>query len=267
MKRILIPTDFSPVADSAVRFAVNLFKAHFPEFVFFHSGDVDNTELQAKIFALGLGDNLIGGKHSYICIDKSFKAELVNNLITEHKIDVVVMGTHGYHTPLVPDLFGSNTAAILQSSPVPVIAVPPGEVFNAMRKIVYASDLINLAEELEQVIRFAKLNHSQIDVLHVTPVYPNFFDIDKINVPELINQISIKHGVSGIKYVIEQTTFSNQVLRGIDMYLKSCDADVLAFFHAERSWIDKILDPSSTVQEVTHIKIPVLVFPKYKKHS
>lgn len=264
IKRILVPTDLSAVAENAVRFALNLFKNQASEFVFFNSGKITPGELQSKVETRDNAPLTTGTKSSYVTMDKNFSADLVKKLTSEYKIDLIVMGTHGANTPLTPDIFGSNAAAVLQESDVPVIAVPDGEYFNAVKKIVYASDLIKLRSELELVIQFATIANAEIDVVHITPVYPDLYDAEKINARNIIADLSEKHNFQKISYYIAETTFSNQIVTGINNYLEKHSADMLALFHAERSWIDRILDPSSTVKEVTHIKLPIIVFPKFK---
>jgi len=266
MKKILVPTDFSAVADNAVTYAIHIAKWHNTEFVFFHAGKTTKDKLQENIMLSPNHSDLLQHKVHYISAETDFNAELVKQLIKEYAIDLVIMGTHGSHTPITPALFGSNTAAVLEDTSVPVIVIPPSYVHKDISKIAYASDLIKLKQELITLIPFAKAVNAAIEIVHVVPVYPDLYDAEKTDVNKVIEQIKQEQNFSYIKYIKEETKFDNQVVKGIDRYLESHTPDILALFHANRNWLDKILNPSATVREVTHIKIPLLVFPKFRSN-
>jgi nucleotide-binding universal stress UspA family protein len=262
MQKILVPTDFSSVADNAVQYAVTLSKKHGGEFIFFHAGPENTGKLQDHIkFATGdLEPDISSAK--YISADVDFTVDAVKELIATHKVDMVVMGTHGTHIPFPPRIFGSHTAAIMEEIGVPVIAVPADYIFNSITHIAYATDLVNLKKELASVVRFAKVYNASVNMFHVTPVFPDFYDLDKVDVTEIIETVKAKENFPYITYHIVETEKDNQVVKGINNFIDEHFTDLLVLFHTSRSWIDKIISPSASVKEVSQIRVPVMIFPK-----
>jgi nucleotide-binding universal stress UspA family protein len=262
MQKILIPTDFSSVADNAVQYAVALAKKHGGEFIFFHAGSENLGKLQEhiKFLTSELGFNTDDAK--YISADVDFTVDAVKELVATHRINMVVMGTHGTHTPFPPRIFGSHTAAIMEEIGIPVIAVPGDYIFNSITHIAYAADLVNLEKELATVVKFAKTYNASVNVFHVTPVFPDLYDLEEIDVNETIGEIRTKDNFPYITYHLEETEKDNQVVKGINNFIDEHFTDLLVLFHTSRSWIDKIISPSSSVKEISQIRVPVMIFPK-----
>jgi len=261
-KKILVPTDFSETANNAVRYALAMNKNSDANFLFFHAGKTNTTELQKKISRLQNGDKPAPEKINYIAADLDFNLKLVTELVKEHNIDLIIMGTRGESTPFPAKIFGRNTAAIIEYVEVPVIAVPSDYIYKGISRIAYASDLIKLKQELETVVALAKSMNASVDVFHVTPVFPDIWEKPKKNVDPVIDEVKKEQSFPYIKYHVEETERDNQVKKGIDNYIEEHPVDLLVIFHISRSWIDRIITPSSTVKEISHIKIPILVFPK-----
>jgi len=262
MKRILIPTDFSAVANNAVLYALALTKDTNAKYVFFHAGKEDALKLKENIRNVSPIVDVLQKNVLYEAADIDFKGDEINNIVKKYGIDLLIMGTHGEKTPISPNIFGSNTSALIERLNIPVIAVPPTYTYRGISKVAYAADLINLKKELSKVIAFAKTVKASIDIIHVTPVFPDLGDIEKIDVNNLIDEVKKKNNFDEISYYIEKTKNDNQIAKGIEDYIKDHSPDLLAIFHISRSWIDKIVIPSATVKEVTRIKIPILIFPK-----
>jgi nucleotide-binding universal stress UspA family protein len=261
MKKMLVPTDFSAVADNAVQYAIALGSHLDVQYIFFHAGKTSTSGLQDKINRLH-NDPRFGEKQiSYIAADVDFSVEKVKELIQKHQTDLIVMGTHGEHSPFPPKIFGSNTAAILEDAGVPVIAVPPEYVYKGVSRLAYAADLIKFKKELVEVVSFAKSVNASVNVFHVTPVFPDIYS-DKVNVPEIIETVKKECAFPYITFHTEETEHDNQIKKGIRNYLEEHDTDLLVLFHISRSWLDKIIAPSEAIKEIAHIKVPLMIFPK-----
>jgi nucleotide-binding universal stress UspA family protein len=256
MKKILIPTDFSPIADRAVQYAFGLSKHHEGEYLFFHAGKASTEELQKKITHLDAYTVLKERQAHFICSDVDFSAKLMQELINEHEIDLVVMGTHGGKTPIAPMVFGSNTTALVESTSVPVIAVPAEYSFKGISKIAYASDLAKMKMELRAVVAFARSMNASVNIFHVVPVFPDL-GAEDTDVETIVESVKKEQNFPYITYQRD-----NQLASGIENYLAEHPSDLLVVFHLNRSWFDKILDPGASVREIVSISIPIMVFPK-----
>ena len=263
MSNILVPVDYSAVSDSAIRYSLALARNTNSTFVFFHSGSTDQNKLKEHIRNTSPDVGFFEGRVTYVTYDEDFTAAEVNKIVSTHNIDLIVMGTHGDNTPLPPKIFGSNTSAVLEQVKIPVLAVPPAFIFKGITHIAYAADLGALYEELQLVVDFAKKVSAAVEIVHVVPVFPDLSKTGPGAIDSIIEKVKEERHFPYIKYFIEKTEHDNEIEKGIRNFLKKQSPDLLALFHVNREWIDKILDPGTSIKEVWHIKMPVIIFPKH----
>ena len=264
MKRILVPTDFSDIAHNAGKYALALARTFNKELLFFHAGsdeDHDNlAKLQNAANKILLSDPLM--KVYYMVTPEPFSSETLNKMTDTDNIHLIVMGTTGEGGGLSKKLFGSNTRAILENANCPVIAIPAGYKFSGLKKINYASDLINIDLETSRVISFAKAFDSQIVIFHVSPVFPDLGDIEQMDVDAKIEEIKKKFQYSKISFSRERMAHDNEINRGIALFLERNQADLLVMFHNKTSYFDKLFSSSYSGSVASHLDIPFMVFPK-----
>jgi nucleotide-binding universal stress UspA family protein len=142
-KRILMPTDFSPTAASALGHATALAGQFDAELHVMHvlEEPVIYAPLTADALALPqLRENL--ERDARATLDKVLSEPPLQRLqarpvlrwgtpyleiadyAASEQVDLIVMGTHG-RSPLPSLLLGSVTQKVLQKAPCPVLAVPP----------------------------------------------------------------------------------------------------------------------------------------------
>jgi len=262
MSNILVPVDYSPVSDTAIRYALAMARNTNSNFVFFHAGKNDNDKLKEHIQNAAPDIAFFSARSVFVSHDEAFSAEEVKKTIEMHNIDLVVMGAHGDTSPEPPKLFGGSTSAVIDQAAVPVLAVPPGFIFKPITHIGYAADLGYLFEELEVVVEFAKRVSAAIEIVHVVPMFPDLGNVKPSSVDEIIEKVKTKHYFPYIKYFVEETKHDNEIEKGIQNFLKKHSPDLLAVFHLNRAWIDKVLNPGTSIKEVWHLKLPVIIFPK-----
>lgn len=264
MSNILVPVDYSAVSDSAIRYSLAMARNTNSKFVFFHAGSGDMNQLKEHVQRVSSDIAFFQSRAVFVTDEDDFTVDEVLRIIEMHSIDLVIMGTHGENTPLPPKLFGSNTSALIEHVKVPVLAVPPSYIYKSITHIGYAADLAYLYEELEQVVDFAKKVSAAIEIVHVVPVFPDLSNVGPHAVNEIIERVKDKHHFPYIKYFEEKTERDNEIEKGIRNFLKKHSPDILAVFHVNRAWIDKVLDPGTSIKEVWHIKMPVIIFPKHE---
>lgn len=263
MKKIIIPTDFSEIAQNATRFAISVAKHIHGKLVFFHAdehlnvNDLNSLRKETdKISAL-----VPGVTSEFVASNKLFNSLTLKETFKDN-IDFIVIGTSGESADISKKLFGTNTSEILEDVNCPVIAVPEGCTYKEIKRIAYASDLIKLEKELEKIISFAKQFDASIEVFHVSPIFPDLGDVEKMNIPAKIEQLKQKYQYDSIDYYVQKTAQDNQIQSGINAFLSHHNSDLLVIFHNNVTGIDRFLTESETEKLVTHIKTPMLVFPK-----
>lgn len=260
MKRILIPTDHSMIADNAIEYALALPKEVVQEVLLFHAG----AHIEENFIKLNKQVNRLSEKFktSVINSEKPFSSDILKEIIKERHIDFIVIGTSGEAGSIAKKIFGSNTTSIIDDLICPAIVVPQDFKNKGITKIGYASDFSDVENEASQVIFFAKLFNAQIEILHVEPVYLDIYDSEKVDIENVIETIRKKHDFPNIQYAIEITASHDEIRAGIDHFIENNNPDLLVMFHQNRAGIDKLLIPSTTAHSITHLKLPLLVIPK-----
>jgi universal stress protein A len=138
IRKILVPTDFSPHADGAFRVAQVLARATGAEVVVFHmshapavaaeggtlltaSGDGPLTDVWGRFNHLPPADPAVRVEHVAIVVDRPKVAHILE-MLEKAGCDLIVMGTHG-HSRLSHMLFGSVTEDVVRQARCPVMVV------------------------------------------------------------------------------------------------------------------------------------------------
>jgi nucleotide-binding universal stress UspA family protein len=276
MKNILFPTDFSPNADNALNFAVEIARKVRGHLVLFHAYSVQliDPNMPAEIYLSAYQEEEKSAKESLDELSKriidSNKDEHDNSLFTtdavvtqglvvdevlslikDFKIDIVIMGTHGA-SGITELILGSNTASVIEKAPVPVLAIPGNAAYKGINKIVYAYDDIKSGlPSFQRLLQFAEIYDSEITLLHIIESDKNTVELNKKEFEK------IKHSVPYDKIRLELVKEEN-VLEGINDYVNSNKVDVLAMAIRKRNLLDKIFNRSLTKKMAYHTKIPLL---------
>ena len=186
LKNILFATDFSPAADAAAPFAMQIARRYGAKVYGVHVNTFDDytaaapnawavmaeaSEKEAKEDARRLKEQLQGIEHEVV-IGEGNIWEVVSNLIKEKQIDLVVVGTRG-RTGIGKALLGSVAEEILRQAPCPVLTVGPHvtlepEKAAEMHEILYATDLAaEFPAAAPYAISLAQENQAHLGMLHV----------------------------------------------------------------------------------------------------
>jgi nucleotide-binding universal stress UspA family protein len=266
----LVPTDSSAAAKNAARYAAGLGAEVGARVVLLSVIEMDTSEtvlsnwkkLETQMRKSALRDleklkgelTALVGKRAEITTDLTDgipMSEAVARYAAEKKVDLIVMGTKGA-TGLKKILQGSNTARLMEISPVPVVAIPSKATFTSLKKLVYATDMKNIAEETRRLARIAEPFKASILILHCIPE-GSPARVDRSLEPELINQA--KYGA--ISYHQVQ---SDHVDEAIARFMNEMKADMLVMFTHQRSFFDKLLGKSVTRSMAFQSRVPLLAF-------
>src|SRR6478672_12122466 len=106
MKRILIPTDFSIIADHAIEYALALPKEGVQEVLLLHAG----ANIDEKFITLNKQANRLSErfKTEIINSEEPFSSAMVKEVIKDRFIDFMIMGTSGEEGSITKKIFGNN---------------------------------------------------------------------------------------------------------------------------------------------------------------
>lgn len=271
IKNILVPTDFSGVANNAARVAVEIAKkagaklhllnvVHIPSIDPYTPAETINDitdsgkeEAQQNLAKLSLE---LEGIDSEIHVKAGFAIDEILGFAESNSVDLIVMGTTG-SSGVEEVLLGSNAAGVVGKSKIPVLSIPDEMKSFAADDIVYSSDLEkNDIEVIKKLLGVAKVFNSNFHVLHVHNDDMHFTH-DK---PELIfKRIVEETGYPSLSY--HQVEGEN-TRATIEDFIKKMPCDILAMAIHHRGFFDKLFHSSLTKKMVNHSHIPVLTYYK-----
>lgn len=270
---ILVPTDFSKLSKVAVLYAARIAKKLKANVVVLAVISMNTSaatsikwkKLQDEMIKMAKqdADQLIDEVRSQIKGKLEITYQYINGYpvesrietyAVENRVDLIVMGTKGA-SGLKKVIMGSNTASVIGSSSRPVIAVPGETEFKQIKKIVYASDMTNISEEIKTLAMFASTFNASIRVLHVIP-FNSTKKIDiKKNVAELIKQAKY----SKISLTVSR---NDRIIDAVDHFVEDQKADLLAMFTHKLDFFEKFFGLGVTRQLAFHARVPLLSFNK-----
>ena len=276
MDKILVTTDISSNSKAGLRFAIQLASQHKFELTFFHSYYMANlTSLSNLAFAdyeRKEADKIQKKLNQFVasvyrdmdvvsinkkCIINS--AVLADSNIREYaqenKFSFICISTRG--SGKLKKIFGTNTSSLISHSTVPVIAVPQNYRRSEIKSVIYASDLVNLENELKKVIEFTKPLKAKVEILHFN--FPAEITTNKNTIDELVKKNS-KHN---IKLHIENINLAKSLISNIEAVIKQSKPSMMIMFTQQnRSFFDKIFFSSNSANYSFKAKVPLLVFNK-----
>lgn len=274
MKVIFAPTDFSKNANSALKYAIQLAQLYKCKIIFFHSIKplIKFSEDSAEYLQiLGLEKNkaelklkrevekilkslqISSKKFNFDYLISGGNLDVVSDIVkasNAKKASLIVIGTHGA-TGLKKILFGSNTSALIDSSSIPVLAIPMGFRFKKPDEMIFATDLLNVKDEIKMI---SSINKSL--KLKISPVY---FDNGIANTVEEIKGIKQikKSGLTLINIKIKLDAIINIELA---KYSQKKKHSILCMFHENKHGIAKWILGSYTKDVYLQLKTPLLSF-------
>lgn len=190
LKNILYLTDFSEPSEQAVPFAVGIarqfgasvYSLHvlLPEPYTYTTPLMSVEALEAEEENARSGMQRVraqfaGLPHEAIVERGLGIWEAVEQLIRSHKVDLIVMGTHG-RTGASRLLWGSVAEEVFRRSPVPVLTIGPGvrtlpHGGVRFRRVLFASDFTPASLTAgPYAVSMAKHNDAHLVLLHVVPM-------------------------------------------------------------------------------------------------
>lgn len=267
MKKILLPTDLSPVSAHALAYALPLaqrLKAtvkmlHLTTAVPAEPVVANGKQGPARTAADWAAQQPAMAEYAEVPV--TYQEEMGSNptdmilaACETEKPDLVVMGTRG-SGGLRPGALGGVTITVIQGSDVPVLAVPDCAHYKPIKHIAYATDFNNESfNVVKTLIAFAKILDARLTCVHVRGeheywdrvkrmYYEHLYSLDQVT-PSL--DFAILHG--------------ENVLHSIQEFNRNNEVDILAMLNRRRDLIDSLYGHSLTREAVLHCRIPLLAF-------
>jgi nucleotide-binding universal stress UspA family protein len=189
MKTLFVPTDLSSHSLVALKYALELSKeALSRKLVYFHlnpqviSAEVPvlyyddlkrinqelkehlEKELQKHIADAGIGVGVL--ETEVIVTTEGGAISAIPHHAKKCHADLIVMGTHG-KSGFEKFLLGSVTAGVLETSKIPVLAVPKHYKYEPVERIAFSSSFSSFTNEIKTILPFCHDLKATLEVIHV----------------------------------------------------------------------------------------------------
>ena len=257
MATILFPTDFSNTANNAFIYALNLAKAinadirmitlktHLKEYL---NMQEDEFEIKVNELLAIAKDNELEDVKIKSSLEIGDLLITVLDIVQKENIDYIVMGTNGENS-FGQKFFGSQTLAVINNSPIPVLAVPHNVVFQENRKFAYAS-MFDPKEKpaIEKMIGFAKKHNSTLDIVHV--------EKKAMSIDMIMNKRELEVNYPEAKVAVLK---SKDVETALLDYCEMYHVDVLGILYRELNPFQRLFTESHSRQLLTSANFAILV--------
>lgn len=267
---LLVTTDFSANSKTAIRFALQIAKITPCKIVLYHLLDIPITIIWSKYedtlkkYANDLKKiaQTLANKEEIKDVSFEYIVETgddVNRSVTAYaqkiKADYICISTHGAGT--FTKIIGTNTSNLVNTSLIPIIAVPQLYRTKPIKKIGYASDLENIDNELIRVKELAQLLKATLDVYHLNHKWNQAQD------KERISRIANKHQSDSTRFVMATLNEEHTLVENIQRLAKKEKASLLIMFSQNKdNWFQRFFLESRTADMTYSIQIPLIALPK-----
>ncbi|MGC4023568.1 MAG: universal stress protein [Cyclobacteriaceae bacterium] len=278
MKKILIPVDFSKTSATAFDVAFDIAKKSGAELIAMNvveevsaesyriAGEWHKADWEDRIFTYELLKKSKAQLEKLVNDPKYAAVKItgeqrvgnpyhgITTIITEKKVDLVVMGTKG-HTKIEEMVIGTNTEKVVRFSRCPVLTVQKKPATTEFKNLVYATAM---SPEEEVFSRFIKKTQGMYDsTIHLVRINtPSNFMRDqtvKIAMEKFAKKLNLKN------YTINVFSDHSEE-EGIIYFSDSINADMIGMATHGRTGFAHVLAGSIAEDVVGHSKRPVLTF-------
>jgi nucleotide-binding universal stress UspA family protein len=275
LKKILVPTDFSELSMTALRYAAAMAHHSDAEIILLHVmqpyehaaalkniidfESVVQKAVEAKMQEISRQKSDLLGLPIHVKVVQGKVYEEVEKYATDESIDLVVMGTHGAGGigDLERFVLGTNAYRVVHVSKAPVITLREAKENIVFENIVLPLDMTKeTKQKVDQAIKIAKVFGSTIHVISVT----TFFDEYRYNVSEIkaqLQEVADKVSDAGIK-VMTAMLRHDDIADSINEYSKTVNADLVIIMTRQEGKVNEFVIGSSARKVITECKVPVL---------
>ena len=277
MKLLLVPTDFSPLADNAMKYAVAMAEAINAKIMLLNVYQIPISYTEVPLASISLDqlqelseeklsetkkniNTITGGKiHIYTESKLGDVSEEVEKLCQTLDPFAIIIGTRGV-SGLGRFFMGSNTLSILSKVDTPVYVIPPGATFKKYKKIGLATDMHDVVENtpIEPIKNLVGIFNAELHVLNVDFEHQNFTPATP---EETLNLDTMLAGLNPIYDFIE----NKDVDEGLSGFSEKNNLDLLITLPKKHSFIEKIFEKSHTRDLIHQTTIPLLCIQNRKK--
>ena len=268
MSTIIIPTDFSTVADNALRYGIDMAKQYNFQILLYHVVQLSTANFSHIVYVEDI--DKIMTEHKDAMKNKMEKLKLENpNVDFEYDVEAgllfdnlslkcekikpiaVLMGITG--SGALDKFIGSNAVLDIKHLPCPVMIIPKSAKFTPIKNICLACDLKNVLQStpLLSIKVFTKIFNAKIHILNVDYKNKNF----SAQTPEELQNLEyifddLPHDLHFVEY--------ENVQNAITDFVDSENIDLLMMVPKKHTFFESLFQKSNSKEMAYETHIPIL---------
>lgn len=289
VRKILVPIDFSPYAEKAIEYALEMAKTLKAEIMLLHvfynpaivsepfgsnfaymlkmdeyTKEIEsNAKNQMEEFTKKLKqklykENIYNFRIRKTVIGGGVIDDSIIKFAETYKPGVIIMGTKGKGEKAY-DIIGSVASEVIEKVEVPVLAVPCDSSCKSLsdiKSILYATDFIE--SDFDAIRKLMSLIRPFNLMIHCIHIDSDLDDtLDKIKMDRIKQYFQKEYSEYNIKYEIIN---SDNVLKGIQKYVEDHKIGIISLTTKKRNLFQKLFNPSMARKMLFHTNTPLLVF-------
>ncbi|SDJ75400.1 Nucleotide-binding universal stress protein, UspA family [Catalinimonas alkaloidigena] len=271
LRNILVPTDFSACSKQAIRFALQIARLSGARLILYHavhppvSTSVSiminklirqmrlDAERDLKQLLLNMPE--LQQVAPQIILEAGFMEDRLPELIAQHEVDLVVMGTRGASKGIA-SVLGSNTTRVIEQVTCPVLAVPEKASLAPIRRILFATDYEPVPSEkvIAPLVKLAQIFDAEITVLKVDEE-----ERGALTMTETLGKVRLQLYFDRVRSSYHLTTHED-VAEGIEDYIRMYPIEMLAMMPRRHTVFERLFKESHTRRMALHTNYPLLTF-------
>ncbi|MDN3596258.1 universal stress protein [Zunongwangia endophytica] len=273
MKRILVPTDFSKIAENALKSAAKMASKFNADIYLLHMLDLplhlvdpvlkSSENVPEALYFMKLAHqqfskikdmDFLKGLNIYESVQFNYAFKGITEFAKNNDCDLIVMGSHG-STGFEEMFIGSNTEKVVRQSEIPVFVVKKEISDINIKNFVLATDAdLDNKKSLLKAVEFAKLFETDLHLLFVNT--PNNFTTTKqayADLEEFLEEIKLKDIK---KHIYNDVSIEKGILNFAEKY----NADVIGIITHGRKGLSHFFNGSISEDLINHATRPVITF-------
>ena len=268
MKKILVPTDFSPNAQNAFVYALELAKEFEAEVILLntysipYSGStvmVDITDVLKEEAWKELEKQMETARLQYPSVhvtpaaEYGSAADVITAAVDNFGIDFIIMGTKGAHG-IKGTIFGSITSAVMKKVDIPVLAVPEDFEYKKPKSVLYPTDLSGgYGDHFKALKSILEKFQSELTILNVSE------DAAELNQEKIKADFTKEHQelLTGThEFVFVQ---DDEVEEGIVTHIVNNPCDLMVTVAHHYGIFERLMHRSMVRRLTLHSTVPLLI--------
>jgi nucleotide-binding universal stress UspA family protein len=278
MKKIIVPTDFSPYSFNALQYARHFAAINNGQITIIHAsknfGDYNDTytfdqflnnmynvhESLTNDYILKCKTEIAESNRQNIAIqffdDYQEMENKIGNIVTNDAYDLLIIGTKG-SIGWKEKLLGNHTVKIIEKVSCPVLAITKRSIFKPIENIVFATDLEEDGEEALRVLQNqADLLNASLGFVHIKLEETRSIEENIQKYKLFLNEIL---GDESYKFELQE---ADSVLTGLHQYTTKNPVSIMALLQRREQSLDDLFTISFSKKLAFNGDTPVMIFKK-----